>query len=349
MRFALAALLLLQETKPDELPLVEPVSGTLQVWRGEKAETIEKAMRVAASDRLGTPGGNPARFSIESSLLVVLKGIAIAKDKGLAIERKVTKIVLKVFKGTVALESFGSEIELETPAGKVEAGKKVYFIATVDEQGTKIVVLEGKLTFTNDLGSVTVSEGQSSESGEKKAPTKPHTTVAGDGDWVRAAEEPSNLLKNPSFEQGFEDWPLDASFSAKIERQVVKSGEKSYRVDVKGPQSNPILPMKTAKGVLKKGSKYLVRCFVRSENFQRDGKAAKLKIGIDPSGKGSMTDTKLHFEFDGSEGAWVARRMTFEATGPDVAICAYLGTDPGAYTGTVWFDDFYLGEIPSRK
>ncbi len=41
--------------------------------------------------------------------------------------------------------------------------------------------------------------------------------------------------------------------------------------------------------------------------------------------------------------------MTFEATGADVAICCYLGTDAGSYTGTVWFDDFYLGEIPGRK
>jgi hypothetical protein len=44
--------------------------------------------------------------------------------------------------------------------------------------------------------------------------------------------------------------------------------------------------------------------------------------------------------------AWSARRITFEAIGPDLWFVLYTGTAGGAYNGTMWFDDFYLAEIP---
>lgn len=129
---------------------------------------------------------------------------------------------------------------------------------------------------------------------------------------------------------------------------MVHSGVRSLRVNLSNTgASQPILPAKSIKGKLKAGTSYLLRFYVRTEKFTRDGKPGTFKIGIDRSGKGQAADTKYHFEFPAADGIWTARRMTFEATGPDVWFALYTGTQGGAYNGQMWFDDFYLAEIPA--
>jgi hypothetical protein len=350
MRAALLiALLFVQDpTKTEDLPVVRPLSGKVSVWRAspDKIEAVEKEIRVAAADRLGTLNGDVAKIATEGSLVVLMKGIKVAGGKGLSIERKGDKILLKVHKGSLAIEAYESTIEVDTPNGKAE-GKEVYFLVTADENETKVVALDGKVTFSNDLGSVTLGEGQSSVGEKGKAPTKPRTASATEFEWVRPAEAESNLIKNAGFEDGLDGW--NAEFPViKEEHKIVHSGQKSCRFNVKVEgQSEPVMPTKTLKGVLKKDARYLLRYYLRTESFARDGKPAGLKIGIDRNGRGTWEDTTHHFVFAASEGEWAARRFPFVATGADVSIGLFTSTDRGRYTGTIFFDDFYLGEFPS--
>jgi hypothetical protein len=334
-------------TAPEELITLQAAPGSLHAWRAanDKVELLEKSSHVSPQDRIGTVGGEAARFTTEGPLTVLLRGIKVAKGAGLALERKAGRLVLKLYKGTVVVESYESEIEVETPFGKV-AGKQVYFMATVDEKSTKVLALEGKVTFTNDLGSVTVSEGMAGEADRGKAPGSPRAQTPLESDQMRATEAETNLIRNGGFEEKLQDWLIDF-LPAQEDLKIVHSGIRSLRVNLNntGP-SQPILPAKSVKGKLKAGSQYLMRFYVRTEKFDRAGKPADFKLGIDRNGKGPATDSKHHFEFPGSEGAWSARRITFEATGPDLWFALYTGTAGGAYNGTMWFDDFYLAEIP---
>src|SRR6185503_19760396 len=134
------------------------------------------------------------------------------------------------------------------------------------------------------------------------------------------------------------------------ETQVVRSGKKSCKCPIKlDGQSEPVLPARTIKGLLKPGARYLVRFYVRSEAFRCNGKPGALKFAFDPGGAGLNSDTAIHLPFDGSEGAWSARRFSFESKGTDFSLAVYTSTEAGAYTGTVWFDDFFLAEFPTLR
>jgi hypothetical protein len=335
-------------TAPEEVIPLQVLSGTLHAWRAASAkiELLEKSTRASPQDRIGTVNGEAARFATEGPLTVLLRGIKVGKAAGLGIEHRAGKIVLKLYKGTLVVESYESEIEVETPFGKV-AGRQVYFVATVDEKSTKVVALEGKVTFTNDLGSVTIGEGMAGEADKGKAPGAPRAPSVAEGEQARAAEAETNLIRNGGFEEKLQDWLIDF-LPAQEDLKVVHSGIRSLRVSLNNTgASQPILPAKSVKGRLKAGTSYLLRFYVRTEKFERAGKPAEFKLGIDRSGKGQATDSKFHYEFQGSDGAWSARRITFEATGPDAWFAFFTGTAGGAYTGTMWFDDFYLAEIPA--
>jgi hypothetical protein len=321
---------------------VLPASGTLAVWRavGDRTELLDKASKVWPADRLGTPGGEPARFTTEGPLLVHLKNIRAAAGKGLSIERKADRLALRLFKGTAIVESFESEIELETPFGKA-AGRQVCFVATVDEGSAKVIAIEGRIRFSNDLGSVTLSEGQSTTIEKGKAPDAPKTAS-------HAEPEPAaNLLRNPGFEEKFDDWPIVFEPVAE-DLKVYRSGRRSLRCSPKDwAASNPLIPPKAVKGVLKPGSRYLFRFFLRSEGWVRDGKPALIKIVVDAQSKGAMAPPHHHVEVPVSEGAWSARRVFFEALGPDATFHIHAATEAGLYSGTLWFDDFALVEFPA--
>src|SRR5688572_12840289 len=121
MRGLLFVLLIaLQDPPTTEGPApvaLQPVSGAIAVWRasGERTELLDKAGRVWPADRLGTASGEPGRFSTEGPLLVHLRNIRAASGKGLSIERKADRLALRLYRGTAIVESFESEIELETP------------------------------------------------------------------------------------------------------------------------------------------------------------------------------------------------------------------------------------------
>ncbi len=167
---------------------------------------------------------------------------------------------------------------------------------------------------------------------------------------MRAAEAETNLLKNPGFEDGLEDWPADPNLHVREDREVFRGGKRSCRCRFKDTApSNPLFAMKTARGALVPGARYLLRFFVRTESYLRDGKPAELKVVLDREGKGSWADPRFHFQAPGSEGTWAARRILFDATGPDFCFSVHTGMEAGLYGGTVWFDDFYLGRLPLRR
>lgn len=334
-------------TAPAEVIPVQVVSGNLQAWRaaGDKIEPIEKAGRVTPADRIGTLTGDPARFATEGSLVVQLRGIKVSGGKGLALERRGGTLALKLYKGTIVVESYESELEVDTPFGKIQ-GKEVYFLATVDEKSTKVVALEGKLAFTNDLGSVGVGEGHSSEAESGKPPSTPRPSSATDVEVARAVE-PQNLISNPGFENRLQDWKPDY-IPVYDDTKVFRSGRSSARSVPKDfPANQPIMPPRALKGVLKPGSRYLFRFYVRTEGLSAGGKPGDFKVVLDRSGKGTGKETQLHFIIPPSEGAWTVHRFMFEATTADFWFAMYCGDLPGRYNGLLWFDDFTLAEFPS--
>lgn len=333
-------------TAPAEFIPVQVVAGNLQVWRaaGDKVESLEKAGKVAPADRLGTSTGDPARFSTEGGIVVQLRGIKVSSGKGLAVERKGGTLALKLYKGTLVVESYESAIELETPFGRI-SGKEVYFLATVDEKSAKVVALEGKVTFTNDMGAVTIGEGMTAEADAGKAPTGPKASSGAELETARAIEE-RNLIVNGGFENRLEEWKKDymAFFD---DAKVAHTGRASGRFVFNGDISNqPILPQRVIKG-LKPGSRYLYRFYVRTENFQAAGKPAEFKVAYNTSGRNDNRATSREQLCPASEGAWTVHRFMVEATNPELWIAMFAGDAKGPYTGVIWFDDFYLGEFPS--
>jgi hypothetical protein len=109
-----------------------------------------------------------------------------------------------------------------------------------------------------------------------------------------------------------------------------------------------VLPRRTIKGILKPGARYLVRFYVRTDAFRCNGKPGTLKFAFDP-GRDLDADTAVHTPFEAPEGTWTVHRFAFEAKGPDFAFAVYTSTDSGSYTGTVWFDDFFLAEFPTLR
>lgn len=342
-------LLFTQDTTaaPAEFIPVQIVSGNLQAWRaaGDKVEPIEKSGRVTPADRLGTLNGDPARFSTEGSLVVQLRGIKVSSGKGLALERRGGTLAMKLYKGTLVVESYESEIELETPFGKVQ-GKEVYFLATVDEKSTKVVALEGKVTFTNDLGSVTLGEGTSSGAEAGKSPTTPKASSAAEVETARALEE-RNLISNPGFENRLQDWKPDY-IKFFDDTKVFHSGRSSGKAVAEGyPSNQPLVPARTLTGVLKPGTRYLFRFYTRSEGFNASGKPGEFKLVLDRSGQNKGRDTSTHYLIPSSDGAWTVHRFMFEATTPDLWFAMYCGDQKAPYNGVVWVDDFFLGEFPA--
>jgi len=356
MRILLALALLAStqdQTVPEEGSFpVQTLSGTLSIWRPgpNVIEKLEKAAHVSSRDRLGTATGDTARFSTDGPLVVLVKGVRVAPQKGLSLERKGGTMILQFHNGTLVVESYESPIELLTPHGKV-SGKEVHFIVTADESSTRVVSLAGSPTFSNDLGEVTVGEGQSSQADRGKAPSKPKGAGRADTEVARAMESESNLLPNSGFEDGLTGWKATYP-PLQEDAQVLRTGKRSCRCPIKlEGQSEPVLPPRMLKGVLKPGARYLMRFYVRTEAFRCNGKPGGLKFALDPNGRAAGADNAIHVLFEGSEGAWSARRLSFEATGPDLIFAVYTSNEQGSYTGTVWFDDFFLGEFPaaSRK
>jgi hypothetical protein len=113
------------------------------------------------------------------------------------------------------------------------------------------------------------------------------------------------------------------------------------------PPNQPIFPPKLIKGALKPGTRYLFRFYVRTENFVAAGKPAEIKVVLDRNGKGTGVESQFHYLVPSSEGTWSVHRFMVEATTADFWFSMYCGNGPGPYSGTIWYDDFYLGEFPA--
>lgn len=340
------------QTVPEESVFaVQTLSGTLSAWHPGSAATekLEKSSRVSSRDRLGTVAGETARFATDGPLVVLVKGVKVAPQKGLSLERKAGTIILQLHNGTLVVESYEAPIEILTPHGKL-AGKEVHVIVTADESSTRVVSLAGSPTFSNDLGEVTVAEGQGSQADKGKAPSKPKGAGRADVEVARAMESESNLIPNSGFEDGLAGWKTNYP-PLQEDTQVVRSGRRSCKCPIKlEGQSEPVMPPRTLKGVLKPGARYLVRFYVRSEAFRCSGKPGTLKFAFDPAGQSLGSEaTAIHTLFEPSEGVWAARRFSFEAKGTDFIFAVYTSTDQGTYTGTLWFDDFFLAEFPTAR
>lgn len=345
MLVALASIALAQDTKQTEqegIPIL-PLHGKIHIYTS-RLEPVEKETLVGQNDRIGTATGDAARFSTEGGLVVGMKGIKVAQGTGLGLSRNGGRLVLQLFEGNLVVESYESEIEVKTPHGRVE-GKQVYFVVQVTEKATRVIAFEGKLTFTHDLGgTTTVDEGAAMDL-TKKTGTKVESP---DLDWVSAAEGP-NLIKNPGFEEGMRDWNSRYPPLAE-DTKIVHSGKRSYKHVLQSVNPNsPLFPPQEIKGPLRAGSKYMLRFFIRTEKFMCDDKPAQFKLMIDLTGvaREKWPDTKHHYQFSGSDGAWTSRKVIFEAAGTDVAFGMDTGRAKGKYSGTVWFDDFALREVPA--
>ncbi|MBI2933592.1 MAG: hypothetical protein HYY16_18270 [Planctomycetes bacterium] len=340
-------------TRPEEGLRVRRISGVLSVWRSAatRVEEIDAEAGVAMEDRLGTTAGSGAKFTT-GALTVFLDRIRPSKDEGLGLERTGEgKLVLRLYKkGRVVLESFEPQLTVETPHGTLTADRAAYFVASVDEGQLKVVALEGPLRFRSDLGTCVVEEGEAFgvERGAKRLPKPRAATLEETG--LSEGAERENLLTNPGFSDGFEDWAMKSWLPAEVDQKVFRSRPASGRMTLKGKGRNaPIFPTKRVGG-LKAQARYALRFYMRTEGFTRtDGRPGKIKVCIDREGGTDWKETSLHHEFEGIEGRWVSRRLSFVALGAEAGIGIFLSEEAGEYSGSIWVDDFLLAEFPNRE
>ncbi|MBI2930033.1 MAG: hypothetical protein HYY16_00150 [Planctomycetes bacterium] len=346
------------DTRAEPSVEVRPLSTNLRCWRGvsERTEKLEQPGFIFETDHLGTEGEEAGRFQTEGAQLVVLRGVRAAKEEGLSLSRRENRLVLRLYKGSVLVQSHESDVdvEVETQHGRV-TGKEVYFLVTVADDATQISVIDGKVTFSNTLGSVDVEDGMSSRASKGQQPT-----VAREDDSAKgAAGEPENLIPNPGFEQGLPPWsaraePRSGKLTLRLDRDVRRRGGSSLRVSLENTGAlSRLVPMRRVKKVLKPGTRYLFRLYYRVEDFKRNQGNGQLAVVIwtgelkqDP---GEMLPDVFNDRWDTVEGRWARYDCVFKATGPDIAFVVLLPEDPDATSGTVWLDDFLLMEIPAMN
>lgn len=340
----LAALLLPQDTTPEDRILVRSMSGALRVWHAgtDKIEAAGAETRVAVADRLGTAKNEHASFVTEGDTMVGLKGVLVGREKGLALERSGKKLLLKLVDGKVVLESFESEVVLETPHGRVE-GKGAYFFVEVTEKATRVVAIDGQLTFTNTLGTVVLEPEHVAVAQADRKPSDPKAAaVAEEVREFSAADATQNLLKNPGFENGLQNWASDnpdKRRTATLERSLAHSGKQSARIEVSAriyEKEKPVwLPFHQDVEVVP-GRRYLVRAYLRTEN--RTGSVVpKLKVGYSEGEPECRTPC---------EKAWKMARVIFTAKDPTARIFFCVEIPLDSYDGMLWADDFFLTELP---
>src|SRR5262245_2478562 len=194
---------------PEPAVPVEPQEGELRLWRfkADKAERVSGPVRVAPQDHLGSAAGTPARISVDGGLFATIKGVEAGAEEGLSVSRTDKKITLRLFRGKLVVDSVDVEVAVVTPHAKVE-GKSVYFLVDASKESSRIVPIDGKLKLYPDLGgpleagpgeTVTVAKGKEPVRGKSG---NPEAEVL----WTTSLETGKNLIKNPGFERGLEDW-----------------------------------------------------------------------------------------------------------------------------------------------
>jgi hypothetical protein len=353
---------------PERLPEVSPLSGEILIWRlqTKKAEKLAQALKVTPQDRVGTPGGSLGRIGIDAGCIVTLKGVTVTEGDGLSVDRTGKTLTVRLHHGRILVETFSVDVALETPQGRVEA-KSAYFLAEVSRESTRIVAIDGELKISNDLGKLDVGAGETvvlrkGSEPVKGPPADPDKDLAG----VAATEEPFNLLKNPGFELDLKEWatlryankPL-----ATIDDKIVHGGKKSVRIQIPNiALTSDVVPMdgnaesQTAfytlidSKVLKIGARYLLRFWLRTEDYTVDGKSAPVSfLGrglVLPEGKGGYF-SKCACPL--AEKKWRCVRFVLLAEpGNNRYGMNFPDLETKAVSGTFWLDDFFLAPLPAK-
>jgi hypothetical protein len=359
-----------QETTPDRLPEINPLSGDILLWRpqSKKPEKLTQTSRATPQDRVGTQGGSLGRISIDAGCIVTLKGILATEGDGLSVDRVSKTLTVRLHHGLIVVETFSVDVALETPQGKVEA-KSAYFLAEVGRDSTRIVAIDGELKISNDLGQIDVGSGETVVARKGTGPAKgppadPDKDLAG----VAAAEEPFNLLKNPGFELDLKGWfPLRYANKplATVDEKVFHAGKKSVRIQIPNIALTPDVVPLDAYGdgqtafytvfdgkILKAGARYLLRFWIRTEDYAIDGKAVPVSFVsrglVLPEGKGGFFS---RCACPAAEKKWRCARFVLEAepVGNNRFGMNFPDLEKGIFSGTIWLDDFFLAPLPARR
>lgn len=347
---AILAGIVQDQTETEQTMQVRRISGELRLLRpgASKPAPLKDVEKCTPLDRLGTAGGMVARFCVDDRVFVMLRGVTASRDKGIGLEKKDQKLVMKLYHGTMVVESYEAQFQVETPHGTLE-GREAYVIIEASEKSTRVVSLEGRLTFTNSLGTVTLEPNQGAVAEAGKAPSEPREAdAAREAGWT-TAEQPKNLIANGGYEEGLANWNAPSAGDAKAEpdEKVFFSGKRSARariskVRIKG-FARSISP--SAEVTLQPGKRYLLRAYVRTQAYTVNGKPGTLGVlivGRDGSRKTSASD-----QHD-CEGRWRCARVLFTASAEKHSVFLQQDED-GVFDGTVWIDDWYLTELPAAK
>jgi hypothetical protein len=359
-----------ETTVSDQSAEIQPLSGEILLWRStsKKAEKMAQASKVTPQDRVGTAGGSPGRISIDAGCMVTLKGVTATEAEGLSVDRIGKTLTMRLHHGRILVESFAVDLTLETPHGRIE-GKSVYFLAEVDRESTRIVAIDGVLKATSDLGTLDLGSGDTAGFRKGTEPTRgppadPDRDLAG----VAALEEPFNLIRNPGFELDLKDWSTLRSANkpvAAIDDKFSHGGRKSVRIqfptgsaaapgDAGGIGSGTCFLSQDSKA-LKPGTRYLLRFWIRSENYLVDGRPAAFGF----LGKGlvlpdqSLGDGVSTFTCPLADKRWTCVRFVVVAR-PRIdkdqfgMTVADGSSEKGACSGSVWLDDFFLAPLPGK-
>jgi len=335
-------------TQTEALPKVRALRGELLLWKASegKASAVAKETRVAPTDRLGTRDGDIAAFSTEAGTIVALKGIRSTAERGLGIERREGKLTFRVFDGKLVVQSFDEGVGVETPQGLLTA-TGARFLIEVDKDSKVVVKADvGEATFTNSMGSVGVGAGRETVVEPGKKPTAPkNTDVSKAFEEFNRSEAPSNLFKNPGFEDGLKEWDPTNFLSPNGKKQteldstLPHSGKACARFDVHSriQGDKPNFARFATQGIPSvAGKTYLFRVFVRSEI--REGQVAPriMLYNVSPPDG---------WEFP-SEKSWrmVTGRVTAKEKLIPVMVEATIRSD--RYDGSFWVDDFFMTELP---
>jgi len=333
------------EVLPENLPLVRPLRGTVRIWRPGKntTEAVKTEIKVAKHDRLGTADGEFAAFSTLGDTVISLRGVQAGSDRGLTLERSAARLVMKIHEGKLVVESFEAEILVETAQGRVE-GKAAYFLVEVKENKTRVVAIDGTLTFSNSIGAVTLQPDQESSAEKGAKPTPPKTVDAlPESQESDGAISPVNLIRNAGFEEGLKGWRADKlqpQPRAVIDQTVFHSGKRSARLDVTNatrdvPKSNWL--GFTQPVTLIPGRRYFLRAYFRTETRQGS---------IDPFLIiGDDKEIGVARGLGAAEKKWILKRLIFTPKSADCGVSVQSEIQTERFDCTIWVDDFYLGEL----
>lgn len=335
-----------RDTTVEKPPVVRRVRGDVVVWRSSSAriQAIAKESPVLPADRLGTPEGGYGVLLTEGNTIITLKGVKVDREKGLSLERVGKKLVVRLLEGKVILDSFETEIVVQTPQGRVE-GNKVYFVVEATEKATTVVAIHGELTLTNSMGSVTVEPGQKSEAAKDAAPTKPEKAdLARETRDLGTVESAQNLIRNPGLEQDLRHWTVRTvgkMEAVTLENKLSHSGTQCVRVEVSnrifGSDRTDWLPF-WQEATLKPGQRYLARAYLRTET--KEGLVIP-RLQVEPN-----NDQGADYSEFLCEKTWKMARIIFTAKDSLYRIHLRSNTKSDKYDCTIFADDFFLAELP---